>query len=164
MNADPDREKVERADAVVRESEESVIEDPTVFVKGAALGALTLVALAKLARSRSQSAGVQSFADHIVANQQALRKGLQTVAGRKRLDVPATMVFSDEQMLATAPADPGAEFDGWFALHAHTEHVRAIALFEAATRMKDADLAAFAKRTLPVLEADRKLASALTGA
>ena len=38
---DPAREKVERADEVVREGQESVIEDPTVFVKSAGLGALT---------------------------------------------------------------------------------------------------------------------------
>jgi predicted outer membrane protein len=160
MTPDPDREKVERADAVVRQSEEAVMDDPTVFVKGAALAGLTLIALAKLAKERSQAADVQGFATGLQAHQEALRKDLLAVAGRKKLDVPGALVFTDEQMLEGAPEVAG-EFDGWFALHVHAELLKAIALFEPASKMKDAQLAALARRSLPGLEADRKLAAAL---
>jgi putative membrane protein len=157
---DPAREKVERADAVVREFEEPVIDDPTVFVKGAALGALTLIALAKLAQARTQDAKVRALADGVRRNQEAMRKELASIAGRKRLDVPGSLVFNDEQMLQSAPQGRGAEFDSWFVLQAHAEHLKAIALFESAANMKDRDLAAFAKRSVGALEADRKALSA----
>lgn len=158
MTPDPDREKVERADAIVRQSEEAVMDDPTVFVKGAALSGLTLVALAKLAGERSQSADLRAFASGLRLRQEALRKELTAVAGRKKLDVPGALIFSDEQMLEGAP-EAASEFDGWFALQSHSELLKATALFEAASKMKDGQLAALARRSLPGLEADRKLAT-----
>jgi hypothetical protein len=42
------------------------------------------------------------------------------------------------------------------------ESQKAIALFESATRMEDAKLAAFAKKALPVLQEHQRLAAALT--
>ncbi|MET0291907.1 MAG: DUF4142 domain-containing protein, partial [Steroidobacteraceae bacterium] len=116
MTPDPDREKVERADAVVRASEDAVMDDPTVFVKGASLGALTLIELAKLAQARSQSADARALAEAMRQHQEALRKDLIVVAGRKKLDVPGALIFSDEEMLQGAPETASA-FDGWFALH-----------------------------------------------
>lgn len=160
MTPDPDREKVERADAIVRQSEEAVMDDPTVFVKGAALSGLTLVALAKLAMERSQAAELRTFATGLRTHQETLRKELVAVAGRKKLDVPGALIFSDEQMLEGAP-ETASEFDGWFALQAHAELLKAISLFEPASKMKDAELGALAKRSLPGLEADRKLATSL---
>ena len=157
MNAvDPAREKVERADAIVREFQEPVIDDPTVFVKGAALGALTLTELMKLGQARSQDPKLRQAADRIRTSQEALSKELARVAGRKRLDVPGSLVHEDEQMLQGAPAEPGPEFDDWLRRQANAEHIKAQTLFGAAANMKDAELAAFAKRTLPTLEADQK--------
>jgi putative membrane protein len=158
---DPAREKVERGDAILRESQEPVIDDPTVFVKGAALGALTLVALAKLGLSRSQDPKLRGVAERVRTDQEAMRRELVTIAGRKRLDVPAELIYADEQMLAGAPQSAGAGFDAWFARQLHTEHLKALGLFEAAANMKDAELGAFAKKSLPTLEADRELAAAL---
>lgn len=152
---DPGREKVERGDEVLRSSQEAVIDDPTVFVKGAALGALTITELAKLALARSQEPGVRSAAEQVRTGQAALLRELGTVAGRQRLDVPKEMVFDDEQMLKSAPAARGAPFDVWFAVQTNAEFLKALSLFEVAARMKNAELAAFAKRMLPRLESDR---------
>jgi putative membrane protein len=164
MNAiDPAREKVERADAIVREFQEPVIEDPTVFVKGAALGALTAIELARRAQAMSRGPAVRAFADRMHMAQGAILKELTAIAGRKRLDVPASLVYLDEQMLQGAPEEPGAQFDAWFVQQAHAEHLKSMALYEAAMNMKDAQLAAFAGRTLPVLEDGRREASTLVG-
>ena len=152
---DPAREKVERADALVRELQEPVIDDPTVFVKGAALGALTVVALADLTASRSQDAALRGLVGRVRDNQQALLKELTRIAGRKRLDVPDALIYEDERMLASPPADSGDDFDRWALRRTDIELLKAMALFGAASNMKDPELAAFAKRTLPTLEADR---------
>src|SRR4051812_43017624 len=96
-NADPNREAVERADALVRSAQESLIDDPTVFVKGAALGSLATLALARLAATKSRDPGIQEFAGGLRRNQDALRRELTTVAGRKRLDVTGALVYEDEE-------------------------------------------------------------------
>jgi putative membrane protein len=158
---DPNREAVERADAVLRATLEPVIDDPTVFVKGAALGTLTTLELAKLALTRAQDAAVRAFAAGLRRNQDALRRELTNIAGRKRLDVASSLVSQDEAMLAEGAGRSGQDFDTWFVLQANAELLKSIALFEAAAKMKDKELAAYAQKSLPVLDSDRKAVTAL---
>jgi predicted outer membrane protein len=157
---DPAREKVERADAVVREFQEPVIDDPTVFVKSAALGTLTLLELSKLGQARTRSVAIRGFAERVRASQGAILAELTAIAGRKRLDVPKDLIYQDEQMLKEAP-ESGAQFDSWYLRQVITEYLKSSTLYEVASNMKDPQLAAFAARTLPVLESDRQKASAL---
>jgi len=162
--ADPEREKVERADAAARAFEDEEITDPTVFVKSAALGGMTQIELAKLARSKSQDASVQAFAARMLKDHAALQMELAAIAKRKRLDVPTSLVYEDEQLIAQAAGKSGAEFDIWYARQMSTEYQKAIALFQAASKMQDTELAAFAKKTLPALDAHQRMAIALTPA
>jgi putative membrane protein len=158
---DPNREAVERADALLRATQEQVIDDPTVFVKGAALGTLTTLELAKLALSKAGDPAVRRFADELRRNQQSLRGTLSTIARRKRLDFTSSLVFQDEEMLKDGAGRSDADFDAWFVLQANAELLKSAGLFEAASKMKDRELAAFARSSLPVLEADRKSVTAL---
>jgi putative membrane protein len=161
---DPARAAVERADEVAREAfEGGRITDPTVFVKSAALGALTGMELAKLAQSRSKDANVQGFAGRMLKDHATLLKELTAVAKRKRLDVPTSLVYEDEQRVNEASEKSGAEFDAWYAQQMVAEHQKAVALFQSAAQMDDAQLSAFAKKTLPVLDAHRKMAIDLAG-
>jgi predicted outer membrane protein len=163
-SADPQRAIVERADAAARAFQQDEITDPTVFVKSAALGALTGVELAKLAETKSQNTSIQSFAGRLLKSHTAIRTELAAIAKRKRLDVPTSLVYEDEQMVEQAAEKSGAEFDGWFVRQMITEQDKAIALFRGATNMDDKDLAAFAKKTLPALNEQQKMAIALTDA
>jgi putative membrane protein len=158
---DPAREKVERADARLREFQEAEITDPTVFVKSAALGDLTGIELAKLAQSKSQDAGIKSFAARMIKDHNAARAELSAIAKRKRLDVPTSLVYEDEQMVQQAADKSGAEFDDWYRHQMIAEGQKAVALFQAAAKMQDAELAAFAKKTLLVLEEHQRMAAAL---
>ncbi len=161
---DPERQKVERADAALKDFEDTEITDPTVFVKSAALGAMTGIELAKVAQSKSQDAGIKGFAARVIKDHNALYKELAAIAKRKRLDVPTSLVYEDEQMLTQAAEKSGAEFDAWYARQMMTEHQKAIALFQGAAKMQDAELAAFAKKTLPALDEQRRIAITLAGA
>ena len=163
--SDPEREKVERADAAAKAFEEvEEITDPTVFVKSAALGGMTGIALAKLAQSKSQDAGVRSFAGRLLKDHEALHTELAAVARRKRLDVPTSLDYEDEQIVKQAAEKSGTEFDAWYARQMITEEQKAIALFQGAAKMPDADLAAFAKKTLPALDEHHRMALALAEA
>ncbi|MET0281323.1 MAG: DUF4142 domain-containing protein [Steroidobacteraceae bacterium] len=158
---DPNRAAVERVDGVVRDTETQLITDPTVFVKGAALGALTLIALARQGTAKVQKPALRAVAEQVAKAQQAIRGELATIAASKRLDVPTTLIYPDEQMLQQSESRTGAAFDDWFVEHLIDEILKAIALYEAAQDMTDAQLAAFAKRTLPKLDATRQAALAL---
>jgi putative membrane protein len=159
---DPERARVERADAALKDSEGAAeITDPTVFVKSAALGELAGIELAKLARSKSQNAAIKDFAARVLQDQGTARAELAAIAKRKRMDVPASLVYEDEQMVNQADGKSGAEFDAWYSRQMITESQKAVALFEGAAKMQDAELAAFARKTLPTLEEHRRTAIAL---
>ena len=158
---DPAREKVERADARLREFQEAEITDPTVFVKSAALGDLTGIELAKVAQSKAENAGVKTLAARLLKDHTAAYSELTAIAKRKRMDVPNSLVYEDEQVVNEAAGKSGAEFDSWYGQRMITESQKAVALFQAAAKMQDAELAAFAKKTLPVLEEHQRLAAAL---
>ena len=164
QNVDPERVKVERADEVLKDSQGGEINDPTVFVKSAALGSITGIELSKLAISKSQDERVKGLAGRALKDHTAIRTDLAAVARRKRLDVPTSLVYEDEQMLNQAADKSGAEFDAWYAQQMITEAQKAIALFSSASMMKDADLAAFAKKTLPTFEEHQRLALTLAEA
>ena len=158
---DPERAKVERADEALRDSQGGQITDPTVFVKSAALGALAEIALAKLAQSKSQDAGVRSFAARMLKDFEAIRSELAAVAKRQRLDVPTSLVYEDEQVVNEGAEKSGAGFDAWYADRMLTEHQRAIALFQSAAQMDDTALAELARKTLPTLDEHLRMASRL---
>jgi putative membrane protein len=159
---DPARAAVERADEAAREAfGQTEITDPTVFVKSAALGGMTAIELAKLAQSKSQDAQIRNFAARVFREQEALHRDLAAVAKRKRLDVPTSLVYQDEQRVNEAAEKPESQFDAWYAQEMVSESRRAIALFQAAARMEDAQLAAYARKALPVLESQEKTAVAL---
>lgn len=159
-----DREAVERADEVLRSFQGGEITDPTVFVKSAALGGIASVELARRAQSRSQNAVIRGFAARVLKEQQAIDTELASIAKRERLDVPTSLVYEDEQMLQEADDKSGAEFDAWYVQRMTTELQKAIALFESATKMPDTKLAAFAKKTLPTLQEEQRLAADLAQA
>ncbi|HEY4213957.1 MAG TPA: DUF4142 domain-containing protein [Steroidobacteraceae bacterium] len=158
----PDQAAVERADEAAKASvEPQITNDPTVFVKSAALGELTAIELAKLAQSKSQSANIQSFAARMLKDYGALRAELAAVARKQHLDVPGTLDYEDEQVVKQDSERTGADFDRWYVRQMRTETLDARALFEAATKMEDAELAAFAKKSLPLLEEHQEGVSVL---
>lgn len=156
-----DREAVERADEVLRSFQGGEITDPTVFVKGAALGGIAAIELAKLAQSKSQSANVRSFAARVLKERQAIQAELAAVAKREKLDVPGSLVYEDEQMVSAMAEKSGAQFDAAYVRQMSVESARAIGLFESAAKMQDSRLAAFAKKSLPTLEEHQRLATEL---
>lgn len=164
QSADPQRAIVERADAIAKELEGEQITDPTVFVKSAALGALTGIELSKLAESKSRNANIRGVADRMLKTHSTIRTDLTAVAKRKRLDVPTSLVYEDEQMLGQGAEKTGADFEAWYTQQVVTENDKAIALFRGASNLPDVDLAAFAKKMLPALIEQQKAALALSSA
>jgi putative membrane protein len=160
-NQDPQRAATERVDAAVRDLQEPAITDPTVFVKSAVLGNLTEIELAKMARSKSQDAEIQNFANRILKDNESARVELTAIANRKRLGVPTSLVYEDEETLKQGAAKSGAEFVTWYARQMVAEDERSLALFEGASKLADPDLSGFARKMLPTLNEHQRLAAAL---
>ena len=127
------------------------------------MGGMVEVKLAKLAQSKSQNAVIKRFADRMLLDHGKANAELARIAKSKGFDVPTSLNSPDEGMVAQAAAKSGKEFDDWYSSHMLVEHEKAVALFESATQTPDADLAAFARKTLPTLKEHQQMAQALPG-
>lgn len=120
----------------------------TNFVKNAAMGGMMEIKAGQLAVKKGKSAGVKAYGakmvtDHTLANAQvkkiALSKGYSTSAPA----MPASPLLTNTT---------GAEFDKNYVTMMVADHKKTIAMFEnASTNAKDADVKAFATKTLPKL-------------
>ena len=86
---------------------------------------------------------------------------LTALAKSKGLTVPTKLDAQHEAMVKALSAKSGAAFDSAYADHMAKGHTKAVALFESASQSSDADLAAFAKQTLPTLQQHEQLANNL---
>jgi len=134
---------------------------PAVFVKKAALDGMTEVELGKIALNKSQNDQVRDFAQRMVTDHGKANDELASLAKSKGIDAPKKLDAEHEAMVKKLDAQSGAAFDADYARHMSSDHTKAIALFESASKSPDADLAAFAKKTLPTLKEHQQLANKL---
>jgi putative membrane protein len=135
--------------------------DPGSFVKKAAQGGMTEVALSKAAATKSQDAKVRKFASQMVADHEKANDQLASVANKKGFAVPTSLDAEHQAVVQKINNRSGADFDAAYSKQMMSDHEKTVALFEAATKSTDADLAAFAKQTLPILKEHKHMASQL---
>jgi putative membrane protein len=136
---------------------------PTVFVKKAAQDGMTEVEAGKLALSKSQDAQIRSFAQRMVTDHGKANAELASIAKSKGIEAPKKLDAEHQAMVDGFKGKTGAEFDAAYAHHMNMDHSKAISLFEGASQTSDADLAAFAQKTLPTLKEHKQLAEKLPG-
>jgi putative membrane protein len=137
--------------------------DPATFVKKAAQGGMTEVEVAKLASSKTQNSEIRGFAQRMVKDHTAANQELATLAKGKGWQVPASLDAEHKAVVQELSAKSGADFDAAYSKQMMADHDKTVALFEGAATSTDADLAAFAKKTLPTLKEHQHLAAALPG-
>ena len=132
------------------------------FITAAGMVGLSEVRLSDLARQKAQSAEVKQFAERMVteharSNQEVTE--LATVKGTAlaaELDAPHQGAFDHLDSLS------GPAFDRAYMQHMVEDHQKAVALFQdAAVKANDADVKAWAARTLPTLQQHLQTARAL---
>jgi putative membrane protein len=134
---------------------------PSTFVKNAAQDGMTEVELGKLALSKSSNDDVKQFAQKMVQDHGHADQQLASLAKSKGLTVPTQLDAKHEAMVKALSAKSGAAFDSAYAKDMAKGHTKAVALFEAASKSSDPDLAAFAQKTLPTLQEHKQLADNL---
>ena len=132
------------------------------FVEKAGKGGAAEVAAGNLARTRGSSPAVQQFGDQMVTDHTKAGDELKGIARQKGMSVPDSPDEKHQKAMADMQKKSGKDFDKAFKAQMVADHKATISLFEAEAKSgKDAELKAFAAKTLPDLKHHLQMAQAL---
>lgn len=131
------------------------------FVENAAQGGITEVEAGKLALEKSGSADVKTFAQHMITDHTKVNQELAALAKKLDIEVPDDAALTDKAKKAILEMRDES-FDKAYANNQVNAHETTVALFKKEAQSSDnAELKAFATKTLPSLEAHLKMAKEL---
>lgn len=124
------------------------------FIKKAANGGMTEVALGKIAAEKGGSQDVKDFGNRMVKDHSKANDELKEVAGKMNMEVPAKVNSKHQAMIDKfSGMSAGAAFDKAYVKAMVKDHEKDIAEFEkAGTEVKDADLKKFIEDTVPMMK------------
>jgi putative membrane protein len=129
------------------------------FVNKAAIGGVAEVELGRVAMQRASRPSVRSFGERMVADHGRGNAELATLARSKGMDVSNTLDVSHQAMRDRLSGLSGADFDRAYMSEMVRDHTEDVSLFErAAQTASDADVKAYAERSLPMLREHLALA------
>ncbi len=139
--------------------------EETQFLKDAAQSGMAEVKMGELAASNGESQQVKAFAQKLVTDHGKVNEELKQLATRKGATLPDAVTEQQKTMLQHLTSLKGREFDSVFKQHAVDGHQKSVDKFKtAAEKAKDADIKAFAAKTLPTLQQHLALAKQLNAA
>lgn len=144
----------------VSASQSSPISDQEFFTKASSDGA-SEVQMGQLAEQKASSPKTKALAQQLVKDHTAANKQLAALAARKHANVVLQPPPSD--MMDKLQSLSGSDFDKAYVTAMVGGHEKAIALFDDAAHSSDADVQAFASKTLPTLKHHLAMAQALSG-
>ena len=121
------------------------------FWSNAAQGGMAEVELAKLALQKSQNADVKKFAQTMITDHTKANDELKALAAKKNITLP-TDIGGYKSTMDDLSKLSGAEFDKEYVEAMVDDHEEDVDLFEDKSNNSDADLKAFATKTLPTLK------------
>jgi putative membrane protein len=129
------------------------------FVSNAGMAGLAEVQMGNVALQKAQHADVKAFAQRMVTDHTKSNEELQQLTATKGLTLPAELAGEHKAGLDHLNTLSGSAFDKAYMEHMVADHGKAVTLFEnASNTAQDADIKAFASKTLPVLREHAKLA------
>jgi putative membrane protein len=124
------------------------------FYKNAAEGGMAEVELGKLAQDKASSPSVKAFGAMMVADHSAANDKLKAVAAGKGIDLPTSPSVGQMATKTKLEVLSGASFDKSYIKGMIKDHEEDIKEFQQeAASGRDPDARAFAKATLPTLQA-----------
>jgi putative membrane protein len=135
----------------------------TRFMDSAARAGLAEVEGSKLAQNKGVNTQVKGFAQQMIDDHEKAHKELQSLAESKGVKLPDAPSLAQRAKIKLLSARDGAGFDRQYASSIGVSaHEDAVKLFQKAARdAKDADVKAFAAKTLPTLEHHLQMAREL---
>lgn len=122
------------------------------FFKEAAIGGMTEVKAGQLAEEKGTTDEVKAFGKKMVDDHTEAGDKLKTLAATKSVALPMDLDAEHKATIAKLNAASGPAFDTAFEQAMVKGHKATIAVFETASKSKDADVASFATTTLPTLK------------
>jgi putative membrane protein len=132
-----------------------------VFVTKAIQNGMTEVELGKLTQSRATDPAVKKFGAEMVKDHEKANAELSSIAKSKGLEVPTQLDGEHATVMHRMSAKPASEFDSEYGKQMLEAHEAAITLFSDAAALRDKELVAFAKKTLPTLKHHQQMAGML---
>jgi putative membrane protein len=134
------------------------------FVMDAAMGGLMEVELGRIAAQKGMSESVKQFGQRMVDDHSKANEELMTLATSKGMTLPTALDEKHQKDVTKLSAMSGAEFDRAYSKMMLSDHTKDVKEFEKqSTKGGDADLKAFAGKTLPTLQEHLQMAKALPG-
>lgn len=131
----------------------------TTFVTKAAEGGMAEVQLGKLAVEKASSDEVKKFGQRMVDDHGKANDELKSLAQQKNITIPSDLDAKDKALRDRLSKLSGAAFDRAYMHAMLTDHRKDVNEFRMESKAgKDADVKAFAGKTLPTLEEHLKLA------
>jgi putative membrane protein len=148
-------EEVEE-DSVVAAQEKneaaSIDESISDFLTEATDARMMDLAQGKLAIERGTTAEVRKYGALMVKDQTKLLEEIRRLARTRKVALPKDISFEKEKGLEDLTAKTGSDFDKKFMQMMTIDHRRDVRKFRNAEGIEDAEIAAFASRTRPVIE------------
>jgi len=135
------------------------------FLMDAAMGGMMEVELGRIAAQQGMSDAVKQFGQRMVDDHSKANSELMSLASSKGITLPTTLDEKHREHMTKLSGMSGEDFDRAYGRMMLTDHRKDVSEFEKqSTRGTDADLKAFASRTLPTLQEHLQMAEALPGA
>jgi putative membrane protein len=134
------------------------------WVAMAGMAGLAEVQMGNLALQKAENADVKAFAQRMVTDHTKSNEELQQLVSAKGLTLPAQLDGEHKAGMDHLSGLSGKEFDKAYMQHMTADHDKAVEHFTAgSTQAADADIKAFATKSLPVLQEHATLAKTVAG-
>lgn len=133
------------------------------FAMKAASGGMAEVEMANMALHSSTNERVKAFASMMIRDHGKAGEELKALAPSKGLTLPTQPMPEHMKHIDMLKGKTGSAFDKVYMSHMLMDHQEDVSEFQkATTKVKDADLKAFASRTLPVIKTHLDSAKAIS--
>jgi putative membrane protein len=152
--ASADSANTAKADTAKKDSSAAAVDkDDAKFAVAAANGGMAEVELGQLAQQKAVNAKVKDFGGMMVTDHTKANDEMKALASAKGITLPVAIDTDEQKVKDDLSAKTGADFDKAYVDNMIDDHKKDIKEFEdAAKNCKDADLKAFAVKTLPTLK------------
>jgi putative membrane protein len=134
------------------------------FLMDAAMGGLMEVELGRVAAQQGTNEAIKQFGQRMVDDHSKANTELTTLASSKGVTLPTSIDDKHREQVTKLSAMSGADFDRAYAKMMLKDHEKDVSEFEKqSTKGGDADIKAFATKTLPTLQEHLTMAKALPG-
>jgi putative membrane protein len=152
------KDSVEKADSANEKKQDAqstaVKEDDSEFMVFAADAGMTEVEAGKAAESKTTDPKVKAFAADMIKDHTAAGNDLKSLAATKNITLPTAISEEHQKALSDVSAKSGKDFDKAYINQMVDDHQKVVDKFEDASKnAKDAEVKAFAAKTLPTLQA-----------